>query len=62
MAALEGFGTLAVTLPWLIPELEETKVLMRRTSGRTGSRNHKSLETLTRYVHEQGLTSPCFIR
>jgi 4,5-dihydroxyphthalate decarboxylase len=58
MAALEEFGTLAVTLPWLIPELEETKELMGENFWPYGIEdNRKSLETLTRYVHEQGLTS-----
>ena len=58
MTALEEFGTLAVTLPWLIPELEETKELMGENFWPYGiEENRKSLETLTRYVHEQGLTS-----
>jgi 4,5-dihydroxyphthalate decarboxylase len=58
MTALEEFGTLAVTLPWLIPELEETKDLMGENFWPYGiEENRKSLETLTRYVHEQGLTS-----
>jgi 4,5-dihydroxyphthalate decarboxylase len=58
MTALEEFGTLAVTLPWLIPELEETQELMGENFWPYGiEENRKSLETLTRYVHEQGLTS-----
>jgi 4,5-dihydroxyphthalate decarboxylase len=58
MIALEEFGTLAVTLPWLIPELEETKELMGENFWPYGiEENRKSLETLTRYVHEQGLTT-----
>jgi 4,5-dihydroxyphthalate decarboxylase len=58
MTALEEFGTLAVTLPWLIPELEETKELMGDNFWPYGiEENRKSLETLTRYVQEQGLTS-----
>jgi 4,5-dihydroxyphthalate decarboxylase len=58
MTALEEFGTLAVTLPWLIPELEETKELMGENFWPYGiEENRKSLESLTRYVHEQGLTS-----
>jgi 4,5-dihydroxyphthalate decarboxylase len=58
MTALEELGTLAVTLPWLIPELEETKELMGEDFWPYGiEENRKTLETLTRYVHEQGLTS-----
>ena len=58
MVALEEFGTLAVTLPWLIPEIEETKSLMGENFWPYGIEdNRKALETLTRYAHEQGLTS-----
>jgi 4,5-dihydroxyphthalate decarboxylase len=57
MTAIGEFGTLAVTLPWLIPELEETKALMGENFWPYGiEENRRSLETLTRYVHEQGLT------
>jgi 4,5-dihydroxyphthalate decarboxylase len=58
MTALEEFGTLAVTLPWLIPELEETQELMGENFWPYGiEENRKTLDTLTRYVHEQGLTA-----
>ena len=58
MVDLEEFGTLNVTLPWLISEIEATKDLMGEEYWPYGVEpNRKALETLIRYAHEQGMIS-----
>jgi 4,5-dihydroxyphthalate decarboxylase len=56
MVDLEEYGTLAVTVPWLIPELESTKELMGDDFWSYGiDSNRKVLDTMIRHAHEQGL-------
>lgn len=58
MSDLEEFGTLNVTLPWLLPELEVTKERMGENFWPYGIEpNRKPLETMIRYAYEQGLIS-----
>jgi 4,5-dihydroxyphthalate decarboxylase len=58
MEDLEEYGTLAVTVPWLIPEIEATKELMGEDFWPYGiDPNRNVLETMIRYAHEQGLIS-----
>jgi 4,5-dihydroxyphthalate decarboxylase len=53
---LEGAEVLKVTLPWVNQELEETRALMGENYWPYGVKaNHKELELVMRYTHEQGL-------
>jgi len=55
-ADLETTTSLKVTLPWVTQEFEETRELMGENFWKYGiEANRKELETLMRYVHEQGL-------
>jgi 4,5-dihydroxyphthalate decarboxylase len=55
---LETTTSLRVTLPWVTQEYEQTRNLMGEDYWPYGiSQNAKELDLLTRYVHEQGLTS-----
>ena len=56
-ADLETTTSLKVTLPWATQEFEETQELMGRNFWRYGvEANHKALDAVMRYTHEQGLT------
>ncbi len=51
-------GALASALPWLLAELEETKALMGPDPWPYGvAANRKTVETLSRYTHEEGLAT-----
>jgi 4,5-dihydroxyphthalate decarboxylase len=51
-------GALAHALPWLLAELEETKALMGPDPWPYGvAANRKTIETLSRYTHEEGLAT-----
>ena len=51
-------SALKVTLPWLLPEIEETRALMGKDPWPYGIEpNRKPLTTFLGYLHEQGLTS-----
>lgn len=54
---LHDTGELQVALPWLIDAVEETRELMGGDYWPYGvEANRDTLETMTRYSHEQGLT------
>jgi 4,5-dihydroxyphthalate decarboxylase len=53
---LESTTVLRVTLPWVMPELEDTRKLMGKNYWKYGiEANRKELESIMRYVYEQGL-------
>ena len=55
---LKNLGWAAISLPWVGPEIEETRKLMGENFWSYGIEpNRKVLETLFRYSHEQGLSS-----
>jgi 4,5-dihydroxyphthalate decarboxylase len=57
MTDLLDVNALMVTLPWLIPETEETMALMGKDFWAYGiHENMRELTALTQYAHEQGLT------
>ena len=54
---IETTTSLKVTLPWVTQEFEETRKLMGNNYWKYGiEANRKELESIMRYVHEQGLT------
>src|SRR5258708_14046652 len=56
MREVHDVNALAVTLPWLVAEAEETAQLMGADFWRYGvNENAKEIDALTRYAHEQGL-------
>jgi 4,5-dihydroxyphthalate decarboxylase len=51
-------GWAAISLPWAAQEIEETRALMGDNFWPYGiTPNHKALEALFQYSHEQGLAS-----
>jgi 4,5-dihydroxyphthalate decarboxylase len=55
---LTTLGWAYITLPWLAQEIEETRSLMGKNFWPYGIKpNRKTLETLCRYSHQQGLAS-----
>jgi 4,5-dihydroxyphthalate decarboxylase len=55
---LGHIGALATTLPWCVHELERTKAIMGEDFWPYGiEANRSQLETFTRYIHEQGLST-----
>lgn len=58
LATIDGHGgVLPATLPWLVLELEETRALMGRDFWPFGvAPNKPTLDAMTRWSHEQGLT------
>ena len=57
MPGLRNFGAVKATVPWLAAEIEETVALMGEDWWPYGiERNVKSIETMARYSHEQGLS------
>ena len=53
---LEGAEVLKVTLPWVNQEVKDTRALMGENFWPYGVKaNHKELELVMRYTHEQGL-------
>lgn len=57
MPGLANFGAVKATVPWLAAEVEETIALMGADYWPYGiERNVKSIETMARYSHEQGLS------
>ena len=58
MPGLRNFGASKATVPWLAAEVEETIALMGEDYWPYGvEKNRKSIETMARYSHEQGLSS-----
>jgi 4,5-dihydroxyphthalate decarboxylase len=58
MHEVHDVNALAVTLPWLVAEAEETAQLMGADFWRYGvNENAKEIDALTRYAFEQGLVS-----
>ena len=58
IAQLHEIGALSVTLPWLVPELEETERIMGRDYWPYGIEpNRHALETALRYAREQGVVT-----
>jgi 4,5-dihydroxyphthalate decarboxylase len=58
MREVRDVNALAVTLPWLVAEAEETAKLMGEDFWRYGVKeNAKEIAALTRYAYEQGLVS-----
>ena len=58
MREVHDVNALAVTLPWLVAEAEETARLMGEDFWRYGvNENAKEINALTRYAYEQGLVS-----
>ena len=56
MVDLLDVNALMVTLPWLIPETEETMALMGKDFWAYGvHENMREIEALTQYAYEQGL-------
>jgi 4,5-dihydroxyphthalate decarboxylase len=56
MVDLLDVNALMVTLPWLIPETEQTIALMGKDFWAYGiHENMREIEALTQYAHEQGL-------
>jgi 4,5-dihydroxyphthalate decarboxylase len=56
--AMMNTSFLRYTIPWYFPEVEETIRLMGQDFWPYGADpNRKVVETLVRYVYEQGLTS-----
>ena len=57
MPGLRNFGAVKATVPWLAAEVEETIALMGEDYWPYGiERNVKSIATMARYSHEQGLS------
>ena len=57
MPGLRNFGAVKATVPWLAAEIEETVALMGEDWWPYGiERNVKSIETMARWSHEQGLS------
>jgi 4,5-dihydroxyphthalate decarboxylase len=55
-ADMETTTSLKVTLPWVTQEFEDTRKLMGKNYWKYGiEANRKELETIMRYVYEQGL-------
>ncbi len=58
MREVHDVNALAVTLPWLVAEAEETAQLMGADFWRYGvNENAKEIDALTRYAYEQGLVT-----
>jgi 4,5-dihydroxyphthalate decarboxylase len=58
MREVHDVNALAVTLPWLVAEAEETAQLMGQDFWRYGvNENAKEIDALTRYAYEQGLVT-----
>jgi 4,5-dihydroxyphthalate decarboxylase len=58
MQKLHDLSVLAVSLPWMENEARETMAIMGADFWRYGiAESLKEIEALTRYAHEQGLTS-----
>jgi len=56
MVDLLDVNALMVTLPWLIPETEETMAVMGKDFWPYGiAENMREITALTQYLHEQGL-------
>ena len=56
MVDLLDVNALMVTLPWLIPETQETMALMGKDFWSYGiHENMREIEALAQYLHEQGL-------
>ena len=56
MIDLLDVNALMVTLPWLIPETQETMALMGRDFWAYGiEENTREITALLQYIHEQGL-------
>ena len=56
MVDLLDVNALMVTLPWLIPETQETMALMGKDFWSYGiHENMREIEALAKYLHEQGL-------
>jgi len=56
-ANLESTTVSRVTLPWVVEEFSDTRKLMGNNYWKYGiEANRKELESIMRYVHEQGLT------
>jgi 4,5-dihydroxyphthalate decarboxylase len=56
MIDLRDVNALMVTLPWLIPETEDTMAVMGKDFWAYGiHENIKEISALTQYLHEQGL-------
>jgi len=64
MRSLYDTVALKSSLPWMIAEIEEARALFGRADywpyGLDDPMNRKTLEVLTRYAHEQGVTSRRF--
>lgn len=59
IADLEYLTALNITLPWAAAELEATRQVLGHDFWPYGVEpNRKTIETLIRYSHEQGLTAP----
>ena len=57
MPGLRNFGAVKATVPWLAAEVEETVALMGEDYWPYGvEANRASIEAMTRYSHEQGLS------
>src|SRR5258706_320711 len=58
MREVHDVNALAVTLPWLVAEAEETAQLVGQDFWRYGvDEDAKEIDALTRYAHEQGLVT-----
>ena len=58
MRNMEKIGHLFTTLPWPVEELQRARALMGEDFWSYGAdKNQRELEAITRYAHEQGLTS-----
>jgi 4,5-dihydroxyphthalate decarboxylase len=58
MRDMEKIGHLFTTLPWPVEELQRARALMGHDFWSYGAdKNQVALEAVTRYAHEQGLTS-----
>jgi 4,5-dihydroxyphthalate decarboxylase len=54
---LESTTVMRVTLPWIVQDYSDTRKLMGNNYWKYGiEANRKELESIMRYVHEQGLT------
>jgi 4,5-dihydroxyphthalate decarboxylase len=58
MRNMEKIGHLFTTLPWPVEELQRARALMGHDFWSYGvDKNSRELDAITRYAHEQGLTS-----
>ena len=58
MRNMEKIGHLFTTLPWPVEELQRARALMGHDFWSYGAdKNQVALAAVTRYAHEQGLTS-----